>query len=103
MIFSESFSVTLPVCGKEYVISVLRVYVCDVYMLWKPKGEQSHKTSEAHNLITHVYIAYTHKHMLVCAWVCVACLSYSGVFFYFFLSFLLDSNVSTKAQVIAVK
>jgi len=33
MIFNENFSMTLPVSGIEYVISVLRSYVCDVYML----------------------------------------------------------------------
>jgi len=33
MIFNENFSMTLPVRGIEYVISVLRVYACDVHVL----------------------------------------------------------------------
>lgn len=68
MILNENFSVTLPVTGIEYVISVLRVNMCDVYMLWQPKGEQNHKPLEAYNLITHVYITYICTRVAVCVW-----------------------------------
>ena len=96
MIFSENFSMTLPVSGIEYVISVLGVYLCGVYMLRKPKGEQSHKTLEPRNLIAHVYITYT-------CWCVHGCMWHVSHILFFFFFFLLDSSVSTKAQVIAVK
>jgi len=96
MILNENFSVTLPVSGIEYVISVLRVSMCDIYMLSQPKGVQNHKPLEAHNLITHVYITYICTLVGVCVSACGLCLIFS-------CCFLSDSSVSTKAQVIAVK